>query len=240
MRIALCDDQPEQLAQLHEMIFSWKNHPADLAVSCYDNGDSLLQAHKASPFDIIFLDVIMPVLGGMDAAKEIRKADKNVKLVFLTASSDFAVDAFAVKATDYLLKPLDPDKLYPCLEELQQMLLSSARRITVKGIHALHRVTVADIEYIESQNKQILFVLANGQTILSGEPLYTYEEKLTLEDGFFKCSRSFMVNILRIDTFTPREIRTRSGARIPISRSCQREFEKAYFSVLFGKAGDAL
>ena len=97
---------------------------------------------------------------------------------------------------------------------------------------------MADIEYIESQNKRILFVLSNGETILSGEPLYAYEEKLTQEDGFFKCSRSFIVNIHRIDTFTAKEIRTRSGARIPISRSCQKEFESAYFSVLFGKAGD--
>ena len=76
--------------------------------------------------------------------------------------------------------------------------------------------------------------------ILSGEPLYIYEEKLTLEDGFFKCSRSFIVNINRIDTFTSKEIYTHSGARISISRNLHREFENAYFAVLFGKDGDIL
>lgn len=95
---------------------------------------------------------------------------------------------------------------------------------------------MVDIEYVESQNKRILFVLSGGKTILSSEPLYSYEKKLTLEDVFFKCSRSFIVNIHRIDTFTAKEIRTQSGARIPISRNCNREFENAYFSVLFGKA----
>lgn len=240
MKIALCDDQPDHLEQIHNLLLGWNNKPGDLTVSCFDNGDSLLQAHGAEPFDIIFLDVIMPLLNGMETAKELRQSDKSVKLVFLTTSAEYAVEAFAVKASNYLLKPLDPAKLYSCLDELSRELQTSVRRICIKSPHALHRITVADIEYVESQNKRILFVLAGGRTILSNEPLYAYEEKLTLEDGFFKCSRSFIVNIRRIDTFTAKEIRTQSGARISISRSCHREFEDAYFSVLFGKAGDDL
>ena len=238
MRIALCDDQPHQLENLRSMILAWDG--AEVSVSSYDNGDALLQAHGAAPFDIIFLDILMPLLSGMETARELRQSDRTVKLVFLTSSADFAVEAFTVKASNYLLKPVEPEKLYNCLEELDQELRASARKICVKGSHALHQIPVADIEYIESQNKRILFVLSGGETILSGEPLYAYEEKLTLEDGFFKCSRSFIVNIHRIDTFTPKEIRTRSGARIPISRSCHREFEKAYFSVLFGTAEEEL
>lgn len=240
MRIAICDDQPEQLEQLREMILSWTPHVCggDVSLSCYSNGDSLLRAHGSAPFDIIFLDVIMPLLSGMETAKELRQSDKQVKLVFLTTSTDYAVEAFTVKASNYLLKPADTQALYRCLDELSEELHASARKISIKGIHSLHRITVADIEYIESQNKRILFVLSGGESILSGEPLYTYEEKLSLDDGFFKCSRSFIVNIHRIDTFTTKEIRTQSGARIPISRSCHREFEKAYFSVLFGKAGE--
>lgn len=238
MRIALCDDRPDQLENLHSMILAWNGEY--VSVSCYDNGDALLQAHRTTPFDIIFLDILMPLLNGMETARELRQSDKTVRLVFLTASSDFAVEAFSVKASNYLLKPLDSEKLHRCLEELSEELHTFARKICIRGIHAMHQIPVEDIEYIESQNKRILFVLSNGETILSGEPLYAYEEKLTLEDGFFKCSRSFIVNIHRIDTFTAKEIRTRSGARIPISRSCHREFEDAYFSVLFGKAGDDL
>lgn len=238
MRIALCDDQKQQLESLRDRILAWDG--ADVSVSCYDNGDTLLRAHASAPFDIIFLDVLMPLLSGMETAKELRQSDKTVKIVFLTSSADFAVEAFTVKASNYLLKPVDGQKLCRCLDELSEELDASARKICIKGIHALHQIPVEDIEYIESQNKRILFVLSGGETILSGQPLYTYEEKLTLQDGFFKCSRSFIVNIHRIDTFTAKEIRTRSGARIPISRSCHREFESAYFSVLFGKAGDDL
>ena len=240
MKIALCDDSPQQLEQIRNMILQWNNRPANLVISCYDNGDSLLQAHCAEPFDIIFLDVIMPLLNGMDTAKELRQTDTTVKVVFLTTSAEYAVEAFSVRASNYLLKPLVPEKLYRCLDELSQDLQYASRTICVKGAHALYRISVSNIEYIESQNKRIIFVLSNGQSISSSEPLYAYESKLTLEDGFFKCSRSFIVNIYKIDTFTAKEIRTQSGARIPISRSCHREFEQAYFSVLFGKARDTL
>ena len=240
MRIALCDDQPSQLELLYNLILAWEGPREHLTVLRFDNGDSLLQAHSAAPFDIIFLDVLMPLLSGMETAKELRQFDKTVKLVFLTASSDFAVEAFSVKACNYLLKPLEPERLYRCLDELSEEIHASARKICIRGIHTVHQIPVADIEYIESQNKRILFVLSGGKTIISGEPLYAYEEKLTLEEGFFKCSRSFIVNIHQIETFMAREIRTRSGARIPISRSCQREFEKAYFSVLFGTAEEEL
>lgn len=238
MRIALCDDQPEQMEQIQRMILRWNDRPLDLTVSRYDNGDALLRAHAAAPFDIIFLDMIMEPLSGMETAKALRQSDRSVKLVFLTTSPEFALDAFSVKASNYLLKPLDPEKLYTCLAEISRELQTSARRLLVRGQNALHRIPVADIEYIESQNKRILFVISGGETVLSCEPLYAYEEKLTLEEGFFKCSRSYIVNIHRIDTFGAKEIRTQSGARIPISRSCYREFEKAYFSVLFGKEGE--
>lgn len=211
-----------------------------MRVSAYDNGDALLQAHHAAPFDVIFLDVMMPLMNGMETAKEIRQTDPAVKLVFLTSSPEFAVEAFAVKASNYLLKPVTMENLGRCLQECLSDIQNAARRISIRGLHGMHRIAISDIEYIESQNKRILFVLANGQTILSCEPLYTYEEKLTLEDGFFKCSRSFIVNIHRIDTFATKEIRTRSGARISISRSCHKEFESAYFSVLFGKAGEEI
>lgn len=234
MRIAICDDQPEQLQQLRKMILDWEGE--NTVAGCFDNGDSLLQAHSLLPFDVIILDVLMPLLNGMETARELRQSDKTVKLVFLTSSAEFAIDAFAVKASNYLLKPVKPQTLYDCLNEIVEELRISAKKICIKGIHAQHQIPVVDIEYVESQNKRILFVLSGGKTILSSEPLYSYEKKLTLEDGFFKCSRSFIVNIHRIDTFTAKEIRTQSGARIPISRNCNREFENAYFSVLFGKA----
>ena len=69
--------------------------------------------------------------------------------------------------------------------------------------------------------------------IESNQPLYFFQSKLLLADGFFKCHRSYIVNLYRIATYTQKEIQMQSGARIPISRSCHGEFEAAYFDLLF-------
>lgn len=180
----------------------------------------------------------MPLLNGIEAAEEIRQQDKSVRIVFLTASAEFAVDSYRVKASNYLLKPTNPDQLYHCLDELLADFRQDAKAIPIRSRHGIHRVELNRIEYVEASNKDVIFSLSDGQIILSPEPLYTFEDQLLVSDGFFKCSRSYIVNIHRIDTYTAKEIRMRSGCRIPIARSHQKDFETTYFSLLFGKAGD--
>lgn len=238
LRIAICDDMPEFLQKTSDLICRWQNRPEFFTVETFSDGDSLIAAHAGKPFDILFLDVVMPLLNGIETAREIRQTDRSVKIVFLTSSAEFAVESYTVKADNYLLKPVSPEALYRCLDELQSDIRENSRYIIAKSATSVHRIPFPDIEHIEAQNKQVLFFLANGSTVSSTEPLYSLENKLLLSDGFFKCHRSYIVNFQRIATYTPKEIRMRSGCRIPISRSCQKEFELAYFEYLFGKAGD--
>lgn len=239
LRIAVCDDSPVFLEQVTALLNLWAGRPSDLKYECFSDGDALLQAHTAAPFDIILLDVVMPLLNGIDTTKELRGQDNTVRIVFLTSSPEFAVDSYTVKASNYLLKPVDAAALYRCLDELYADIRQKARSIIVQGSNAAYRVELDSIEHIEAQNKHVLFALSDGRTIQSVDPLYSLEGKLLLSDGFFKCHRSYIVNIHQIDTYTAKEIKMRSGCRIPISRTCRKEFEAAYFSAIFGKAGDS-
>ena len=237
VRIGICDDCSSFLHQTKSMIDNWDNKPQNITTEVFENGDAMISAHTANPFDIIFLDIVMPLLNGIEAARELREKDKTVKIVFLTSSVEFAVDSYTVKASNYLLKPVHPTKLFTCLDELISEIQSTSRCITVRGLHATHRIQLSSIEYIEAQGKHILFVLSDGNSVESPEPLYTYEDKLILDDGFFKCHRSYIVNLHCISSFSSKEVILHSGCRIPISRSCQKDFETIYFSVIFGKAG---
>ena len=180
----------------------------------------------------------MPLLNGIEAAAEIRRTDKSVKIVFLTFSPEYAVESYTVKADNYLLKPLDRDRFWACLDACYADILDNAKYITVRSAAALHRVLLQDIEYMEAHGKQVLFFLSDGSVLEAVDPFYLYEDKLPLEDGFFKCHRSYVVNVYKINTYTQKELTMRSGCRIPISRSCHTTFEAAYFSLLFGKVDD--
>lgn len=239
LRIAICDDESTCLSQIHTIVSRWRHHTSQPIIETFDNGDSLLKVHSESPYDIILLDVVMPIFNGIEVAREIREYDTTVKIVFLTTSPEYAVDSYTVKANNYLLKPVDTMKLYRCLDELcSEILITASKNIHIKCTHAIHKVPLCDIEYVEAQNKHTLFILSNKQILESIELLSVHRDKLTLTDGFFKCHRSYIVNLNHIDTYTAKEIRMRSGYRIPISRNCQSDFENAYFSYTFKKAGE--
>lgn len=235
LRLAVCDDMPQFLVETVEMLQKWNNKPGDLVTELFTDGDSLIESHSVNPYDIILLDVVMPLINGIDTAAEIRKADKQVKIVFLTTSKEFAIDAFSVHASNYLLKPIDENKMFKCLDELVSDIKEKAKTINIKGTSIMHHVAVRDIEYLEAQGKKVILALSDGKIIESINPLYHFED-LLLGDGFYKCHRSYMVNMYRIASFTPgnnSEVRMNSGARIPIAGSCKSDFEKSYFEIFF-------
>ena len=236
-RIAICDDETVFSAQINAIIGQWTNGPADLITEIFTDGDSLIRAHSKTPFDIILLDVLMPLLDGIETAREIRAQDNAVKIVFLTSSAEYAVESYTVKANNYLLKPIDPFKLLRCLDELYGEMNRSSASVILRGAHTVHKVSLHDIEYLEAQNKHVLFVFSDGSRTETMGPLHNYEEEL-LSQGFFKCHRSYIVNIFAIDTYTSAEIKMHSGEKIPISRNFHKDFEDAYFAAIFGKAGD--
>ena len=122
--------------------------------------------------DLIILDVIMPLLNGMDTARELRNDNQIVPIIFLTSSREFAVDSYEVKAFHYLIKPVDDVKLFRTLD-------------------------------------------------------------FSLENGFFRCHRSYIVNMNNIEQFTKSEIITGLNSVIPISRNRYIAFKETYFNYMF-------
>lgn len=119
LRIAVCDDSPIFLNKTKTYIETWSaNTGHAVQIFTYDNGDALIEAHKDCHMDIIFLDIIMPLLNGMDTARELRQHDRAVQIIFLTSSPEFALESYEVRAQGYILKPVSQEKLTKELNEL--------------------------------------------------------------------------------------------------------------------------
>lgn len=239
MRIAICDDDALFLNKTVELIHNWEVKPLDLFVQTFSDGDQLIDVHKKQPFDILLLDIVMPIINGIDTAKEIRTFDKNVKIIFLTTSKEFAIDSYSVKATNYLLKPIDETKLYYVLDEIVSSIEKESKTILIKALYSTFKIKLMDIEYIESNNKHSDVHLIDGRVLQSPTPLYAFEKELENYDYFFKCHRSYMINFYYIDVFNTKDIRMHSNSFIPISRNLRKEFESSYFSVIFKESGDS-
>ena len=234
IRIAVCDDSPEFLQQAVNMVERWSEEsgvPAE--IYRFDNGDALLAKNAVTHMDIIFLDIIMPLQSGIDTAKELRQSDKAVKIIFLTSSPEFALDSYEVKAQDYLLKPVTYEKVKETLAECSHTFEGKPKNIVLKAACGYQKLYFHDMEYAEAQNKRVVFYLRTGKTVESAESLHYLEDRLCLNDGFFKCHRSYLVYLPNVDHFSMTEIITKSGRSIPIARGYGKAFKEAYFAFVF-------
>ena len=235
LKIAICDDNPTFLQQISEYVHQW-NEGAQIVT--FSDGDTLISAHNKSPFDVLLLDVVMPLINGIEIAKEIRTNDSGVHIVFLTSSAEYAVESYSVKADNYLLKPINKNALFSCLDYIAQKKLSKQKCLLIKSSTVTHRIFIDNIEYIEAQNKNTLIYLTDGSTIKSNTQLYVFEEELQPKDGFFKINRSYIINVCYVDSYTTKEVTMHSSQIIPISRKSHQEFEEVYFSTFFHKVGE--
>lgn len=234
LKIGICDDSKIFLICAEKLIRKWSDERRiPVKIYPFNNGDKLVAANTEERLDIIFLDIIMPLLNGMDAARELRQRDKSVKIIFLTSSPEFALESYEVKAQGYVLKPIAYDKLKELLDECAQSFAEEPKNMVIKTVTGYQKLYFHEIEYAEAQNKRVFFHLRSGNIIESAEPFHSFEERFSSQDGFFKCNRSYLVYLQNVDHFTAAEITTKSGRNIPVSRGYAKAFKEAYFAQMF-------
>lgn len=234
LRIAMCDDSPAFMQSTGQLVRKWSEEskvPVDIFT--FDNGDALIEKNMSLRMDIIFLDILMPMLNGMETAKELRQRDTAAKIIFLTSSPEFALESYEIKAQDYLLKPVTYEKIKKALDECVRALEFEPVHLVLKTDIGYQKLYLHDIEYIEAQNKRVLFYLREGHEIAVAEPLRAFEDKFAGSISFFKCHRSYLVYLPNVAHFNSSHVTTKSGRDIPIARGCTKAFKEAYFARMF-------
>ena len=234
MKIAICDDEIHFIDAICPMLEKWaKEREIKLTLYRFMNGDDLIDAQKSECMDLIILDVIMPLLSGIDTARELRNTNQTVPIVFLTSSREFAVDSYEVKALNYLIKPVDEAKLFLVLDDFLKAFRQPETFFTAKTADGFQRIDIADVDYLEAQNKQVLVHLSNDRTIAIRELFSKCAEVFSPENGFCCCHRSYIVNLNNVERFSKTEIITVHNAVIPISRNSYAAFKGTYFNHMF-------
>lgn len=236
MKIAICDDDMIFLNTISILIEKWaKKHNLKLILYRFTNGDELLSSVTLQNeyIDLIFLDIIMPLLNGIETAKELRNNNQIVPIIFLTTSKEFAVDSYEVKAFHYLIKPIMEEKLFTVLDDFLITFEKPHEIFIAQTSFGFCKINVSNIDYLEAQNKHVNVYLSNGTIVEIRELFSKCETFFSLEKGFFKCHRSYIVNLKCIEQFTKTQIHTNNKAFIPISRNSYVTFKEAYFKHMF-------
>ena len=236
LKIAVCDDSRELLKKVEEILLEYekvKNIP--VAVDTYICAEDLLDGLKKTYYDILLLDIIMPGFTGMHAAREIRKYNEEIKIVFLTSSKEFAIESYSVGAFYYLLKPVREETLFPVLDRIVHEITAKQESFVIYTPMGILNLPFERVECLEVYNKHLVFYLNDGSEKETRGALSDYENKFLERKEFIKIHRSYILNMDYIRSFESGEITTYSGRRFPVSRLLAKDIKEQYMNYLFTK-----
>lgn len=227
IRIGIVEDDAGAIDRLLSHLDRFqRDHGEKFHIGAFRDGADILAEYRPD-WDILFLDVQMPRVDGMTAARRIREVDSEVIIVFITSSPHYAVSGYEVDALNYLLKPVTYAAFEHEMSRIQTRLRRRSRRellfTATDGVH--HRVAVDDVRYVESVRHRVdLFTL--DATFSIATTLKAMEAELA-GDGFLRCHSGLLVNLRHVTGIDGSDCRIRGGGTLPISRPRKREFYAA-------------
>lgn len=235
IKIAICENDQKELSSLLSLIDEYRaatNVTPEIRCSSFLSGAQLIEiAEQGAEFDIVFFDILMPGMNGIDAAKELRQMGCGATIVFLSVSKDFALDAYSVKAYDYLLKPLARERLFSLLDEIINESSNQAKQyIVLNRSSRLTKILFKKIKYIEVIQKRLYFHINDGTTIETIGTISSVEETLLTDPRFLKPHRSYIVNMDYIDTIHSKEICMLDQAKIPVPKAAFTNIKEKFIN----------
>ena len=223
LRIGICDDLADArlvLRSLLERIL--ENRKVQGQFFEFSSGETLLRwyDHHAGELDIIFLDMELHELDGMETARRLRTEDAGLQLVFVTGYAEHVFDGYSVGALGYLLKPPKQEQLEAVLDRAQTALYRDLERAYICRSGDTHyRIPISNILYFASNRRQVQCVTESRS--------YTFYAKLdavAAEVGraFVRVHQRYLVRAGAVDRMESGEVILRNGERLPVSRSCQQ------------------
>lgn len=216
IRIAVVEDEQEYAHQLESYLYRYESeNKSNFKISYFADGDGITAGYK-SQFDIILMDIKMRLVDGMSAAKEIRKVDSEVIIIFITNMRQYAIRGYEVDALDYIVKPISYFEFSQRLEKaIDKISCRKKQVISVNVTNGVLRMDVRDIWYAESVGHMLIYHTVSGEHEYR-KTLKQAEEEL-IPYHFFKANRSCLINLAQVESIT-NECAIVHGEKIFISR----------------------
>lgn len=227
MRVLIAEDEPDFAQQMEQHLrrFAEENQ-LPLTMQTYGNGAELVEQYRPD-WDILLLDVDMPGMDGISAARCIRETDTDVVIIFVTNLAQYAICGYEVNALDYVLKPVNYYALSIKLKKaLRYCRKSETKYLLLNRGGDLVRIPLNYLYYVEVYDHQLRYRTADGDFLMTGSRSLTAVEKELEGEGFVRCHSSYLVNLRYIDRLEGSNVWV-AGNQLPVSRSRRKKLLEA-------------
>ena len=237
MRIAIVDDNEEDRKYLTKEIteiFSEKTKE-NPQITQLSSGEEFVKVLSVSEpgefFDIVFLDIYMKELTGIDTAKKLRQIDKVAKIIFITTSNEFASESYEVRAEDYLIKPYDKTRL----ENVMDRIFSEKKYGKILELKDGRKIIINSIVYTTFSGHYVTIFMSDGEQIQTRSTQKDFEKMMESFGQLIPSFKGVMVNLEQVDGIEEDRFRMKDGEFVPISRRKYGEVKKQYTDFLMKK-----
>lgn len=232
MKIIICDDNLNIISEIKEMLNEYsaiKN--ISLEISTFDNGNAVLDSNEN--YNIAILDVEMPDMNGIALGEELRKRNKQIVLIYLTAHSQYLDSALNLNAARFFEKPIDKDRFFSGMDNALERIDNTTINFFIRNDKTQVRVTAESIIYIEISHRKTK-VVTEDKTYFTTHTLDYFKDKL-VSSIFAQPHKSYIINFNFITAYERDEIVLDGQYKFPVSRSKQTEFHKSFVRFMEGK-----
>ena len=232
VKVAICDDDINHIKITTGLLYEYMKQRTDvsLVVSTFSSGEELLLSEDYINFDIYILDVLMPELNGIKTALNLRDGGAKGEIIYLTNSSDYAVESYETQAFFYLLKPVDRMEFFNVLDRVIKHIIEKNKDyIIINTKNGLHRILLNHILYVERVDRAMLCHCLNGEQILSVSLRGSFrsEVKQLLKDKcFVSCGASFVINLHHVCSIKDNIAEIDNGNQIQIPRRLTKQIKQ--------------
>lgn len=224
-RAAIVDDSDLDAEYVQNFLKSWaREREVGVQAERFSSAESFLFHYAEDKnWDILLLDIEMGAMDGVSLAKRIRQENEAVQIVFITGFPDFMAEGYEVSALHYLMKPVVQEKLFSVLDRALSHLNGAEKRLCVTFDRETEFLPLRQILYIEAQKQYVVVHTAKGEYRMKAGLSETEAE---LDEYFFKCQRSFLVNLRHVQRIKNECVVLKDGTEVPISRGMAQKIGK--------------
>ncbi len=238
MRIAIVDDVPADSERLRADIYRWAfehNISLLMAPAMFDSGEALLANFSADTYDVIFLDIYMRGISGMDTAKRIREIDGTCRIIFITTTAEFAVDSYEVDSSWYLVKPYSYEKLSKALNRCGTTFLAQGQFIIIHGKTGEQKLFPHRITWTEYEGRRVMVHFNDGSNYAISISQKDFIAALQPYPFLCSCIKGVIVNFDAVEKLLHDSFLLQGGQRVPISRLKYREVREKFLEYSYAK-----